>query len=123
MARILVVDDDPDILSIMCVTLRAMGHRVEEAVNGREAVTLARSAHPDLIFMDLMMPEMDGYEATRLLKAEQATAGIPVVALTAKAMRGDEEEGRRAGMDGYVTKPFRISQVLETVQRFLGPAG
>ncbi len=122
MARILVVDDDPDILRIMCVTLKAMGHQVEEAVNGNQAVALAHSTHPDLIFMDLMMPEMDGYEATRLLKAEQSTAGIPVVALTAKAMRGDEEEGRRAGMDAYVTKPFRISQVLETVQRFLGPA-
>lgn len=123
MARILVVDDDPDILSIMSVALRAMGHQVEEAVNGHQAVALARSAHPDLIFMDLMMPGMDGYQATRLLKAEQGTAAIPVVALTAKAMRGDEEEGRRAGLDGYVTKPFRISRVLETVGRFLGPSG
>lgn len=123
MARILVVDDDPDILNIMSVTLRAMGHQVDEAANGHQAVALAHSAHPDLIFMDLMMPGMDGYQATRLLKADQATANIPVVALTAKAMRGDEEEGRQAGMDGYVTKPFRVSQVLETVGRFLGSAG
>lgn len=120
MAHILVVDDDPDILSILTLSLRAMGHEVERAESGQEALTLAGINPPDLILMDLMMPEMDGYQATRLLKANEATAGIPVVAVTAKAMRGDEEEGRRAGLDGYITKPFRISQVLEVIQGYLG---
>jgi len=72
--------------------------------------------------MDLMMPEMDGYEATRALKADTGTSGIPVLALTAKAMRGDEEKGRQAGLDAYITKPFRISQVLEMIDRFLPAA-
>ena len=69
--------------------------------------------------MDLMMPEMNGYEATAELKADDATSHIPVLALTAKAMRGDEERGRQAGVDAYITKPFRISQVLEVVDQFL----
>lgn len=119
MAHILVADDDPDILSIVSLSLEAMGHQVSRAANGKEAVAIARRDKPDLIFMDLMMPEMDGYEATALLKADPATAGIPVVALTAKAMRGDEEKGRNAGVDGYVTKPFRISQVLESLQHYI----
>jgi two-component system cell cycle response regulator DivK len=119
MARILVADDDPDILTIVSMSLEAMGHEVDKAVNGLEAVSLARTAHPDLVLMDLMMPEMDGYGATAAIKADAATAGIPVVALTAKAMRGDEERGRQAGVDAYITKPFRISQVLEVVARFV----
>ncbi|NLE74121.1 MAG: response regulator [Actinobacteria bacterium] len=119
MARILIADDDPDILTIVSMSLEAMGHQVDRATNGREAVSLARTGQPDLVLMDLMMPEMDGYDATVAIKADAATADIPVVALTAKAMRGDEERGRQAGVDGYITKPFRISQVLEAVAQFI----
>ncbi|MCZ7664116.1 MAG: response regulator [Thermoleophilia bacterium] len=119
MARILVADDDPDILNIVSMSLEAMGHEVIKATNGREAVALAMSSAPQLVVMDLMMPEMNGYEATAALKADPETAGIPVLALTAKAMRGDEERGRQAGVDAYLTKPFRISQVIEMVDQFL----
>ena len=119
MAHIVVADDDPDILNIVCMSLEAMGHTVERATNGREAVALAKASHPDLVVMDLMMPDMNGYEATEALKAEPATAAIPVLALTAKAMRGDEERGRAAGVDSYLTKPFRISQVIETVEKMV----
>ncbi|GAB4254788.1 MAG: response regulator [Thermoleophilia bacterium] len=119
MAHIVVVDDDPDILNIVCMSLEAMGHEVERATNGREAVDLVRATKPDLVLMDLMMPELNGYEATSALKADEETRHIPVLALTAKAMRGDEEKGRQAGVDGYITKPFRISQVLEVVSTFL----
>lgn len=119
MAHIVVADDDPDILNIVSMSLEAMGHDVERACNGREAVELVRSTQPDLVLMDLMMPEMNGYEATAELKADDATNHIPVLALTAKAMRGDEERGRQAGVDAYITKPFRISQVLEVVDQFL----
>jgi CheY-like chemotaxis protein len=122
MARIVVADDDPDILNIVSMSLEAMGHTVVRAATGREAVARTRLEQPDIVIMDLMMPEMDGYEATRALKADTGTSGIPVLALTAKAMRGDEEKGRQAGLDAYITKPFRISQVLEMIDRFLPAA-
>jgi CheY-like chemotaxis protein len=119
MAHIVVADDDPDILNIVSMSLEAMGHEVDRATNGREAVRLARSGAPDLVLMDLMMPDVNGYQATMELKQDPQTAEIPVLALTAKAMRGDEEKGRQAGVDAYITKPFRISQVLEVVDRYL----
>jgi CheY-like chemotaxis protein len=118
-ARIVVADDDPDILNIVAMSLEAMGHEVHRAANGLEAVALTRETGPDLVVMDLMMPEMNGYEATETLKADSVTAPVPILALTAKAMRGDEERGREAGVDGYVTKPFRISQVVGAVEELL----
>ncbi len=119
MARIVVADDDPDILNIVSMSLEAMGHEVTRARNGREAIEQVRATQPDLVLMDLMMPECNGYEATATLKADYETSPIPILALTAKAMRGDEEKGRQAGVDGYITKPFRISQVLEVVDSYL----
>ncbi len=119
MARIVVADDDPDILSIVTMSLEAMGHEVSRATNGQEAVDVTRAIHPDLVVMDLMMPGVDGYEATSILKASPTTSSIPVLALTAKAMRGDEERGRLAGVDAYITKPFRISQVLQVINQFV----
>ena len=119
MARIVVADDDPDILNIVCMSLQAMGHEVARATNGREAVDAVRARRPDLVVMDLMMPEVDGYQATKELKSDPGTASIPVLALTAKAMRGDEEKGRLAGVDAYITKPFRISQVMEVINQFV----
>jgi CheY-like chemotaxis protein len=118
-ARIIVADDDPDILNIVSMSLEAMGHEVHRAANGLEAVALTREKGPDLVVMDLMMPEMNGYEATEALKADADTAPVPILALTAKAMRGDEERGREAGVDAYVTKPFRISQVVGAVEDLL----
>jgi CheY-like chemotaxis protein len=119
MARIVVADDDPDILNIVSMSLEAMGHEVFRATNGAEAMVVVRAERPDLVLMDLMMPEVDGYEATMALKADPSTAAIPILALTAKAMRGDEEKGRQAGVDAYITKPFRISQVLEVVNQYV----
>lgn len=119
MARIVVADDDPDILNIISMSLEAMGHQVSRATNGREAVDAVKAQHPDLVVMDLMMPEVDGYQATKELKSDPGTASIPVLALTAKAMRGDEEKGRQAGVDAYITKPFRISQVIEVINQFV----
>lgn len=119
MASIVVADDDPDILNIVSMTLESMGHEVHRASNGREAMQLVRATRPDLVLMDLMMPGVNGYEATSALKADPETASIPILALTAKAMRGDEEKGRQAGVDAYITKPFRISQVIDVVERFI----
>jgi CheY-like chemotaxis protein len=88
---ILVVDDDPDILSIVSMSLEAQGYTVHKATNGREAVDLAREHHPDLMLLDMMMPELSGYEAVAELKGDPATREIPIVGLSAKAMATDME--------------------------------
>jgi two-component system cell cycle response regulator DivK len=116
---ILVADDDPDILSIVSMSLEATGYTVHKATNGREAVDLAREHHPDLVLMDMMMPVVSGYEAVKEMKADEATRDITIVGLSAKAMATDMERATDAGIDGYITKPFRIAQVLSVVQDYL----
>ncbi|MGO8684215.1 MAG: response regulator [Thermoleophilia bacterium] len=116
---ILVADDDPDILSIVAMSLEAQGYTVLRAANGREAVTQAHENMPDLILLDMMMPELSGYEVIGELKADETTRAIPVVGLSAKAMSTDMERATDAGIDGYITKPFRIAQVLNVVEGYL----
>jgi CheY-like chemotaxis protein len=116
---ILVADDDPDILSIVSMSLETQGYTVHKATNGREAVDLARQHHPDLILMDMMMPVVSGYEAVGELKADATTKEIVIVGLSAKAMATDMERATDAGIDGYITKPFRIAQVLTVVESYL----
>lgn len=116
---ILVADDDPDILSIVAMSLEAQGYTVLKATNGREAVTQAHENMPDLILLDMMMPELSGYEVAGELKADEMTRSIPVVGLSAKAMSTDMERATDAGIDGYITKPFRIAQVLTVVEGYL----
>jgi CheY-like chemotaxis protein len=116
---ILVADDDPDILSIVSMSLETQGYTVHTATNGREAVDLARRHHPDLILMDMMMPVLSGYEAVGELKADAATRDIVIVGLSAKAMATDMERATDVGIDGYITKPFRIAQILSVVQSYL----
>jgi CheY-like chemotaxis protein len=116
---ILVADDDPDILNIVAVSLETQGYVVLKAANGREAVDQAKENHPDLILLDMMMPIMSGYEAVAQLKSDPATAEIPVIGLSAKAMATDIELASGIGIDGYITKPFRIAQVLSVVEGYL----
>jgi CheY-like chemotaxis protein len=116
---ILVADDDPDILSIVSMSLETQGYTVYKATNGREAVDLARQHHPDLVLMDMMMPIVSGYEAVTELKADEATRDITIVGLSAKAMATDMERATDVGIDGYITKPFRIAQVLTVVASYL----
>ena len=116
---ILVADDDPDILSIVSMSLETQGYTVYKATNGREAVDLAREHHPDLILMDMMMPVVSGYEAVGELKADASTRDIIIVGLSAKAMATDMERATDVGIDGYITKPFRIAQVLSVVESYL----
>jgi CheY-like chemotaxis protein len=116
---ILVADDDPDILSIVSMSLETQGYTVHKATNGREAVDQAREHHPDLILMDMMMPVVSGYEAVGELKADASTRDIVIVGLSAKAMATDMERATDAGIDGYITKPFRIAQVLSVVESYL----
>jgi two-component system cell cycle response regulator DivK len=116
---ILVADDDPDILSIVSMSLETQGYTVYKAANGREAVDLSRAHHPDLILMDMMMPVVSGYEAVTELKADATTQDITIVGLSAKAMATDMERATDVGIDGYITKPFRIAQVLTVVESYL----
>jgi two-component system, cell cycle response regulator DivK len=118
--RILIVDDDARNLRLLCALLRASGYVAIEAANGQEAIDKARNQHPDLIVMDILMPVMDGMEATRQIKADQETKDIPVIALTSLAMSGDRERILAGGCDDCLTKPLdtrvfvkRIGEILE----------
>ena len=90
-----------------------------EATDGEQGVELARARKPDLILMDIMMPKMDGLEATRILKADTTTKNIPIIALTSYAMKGDKERALEAGCDGYIAKPVDIQELLKAVEHFL----
>ena len=115
MARILIVEDNPDNMTLTVLLLESEGHTVIRAVDAEAGLTLARAELPDLILMDIQLPDMDGLVATGLLKNDPATRAIPVLALTALAMMGDEERIRAAGCDGYIAKPIRIHEFLATV--------
>ncbi|TMB23135.1 MAG: response regulator [Deltaproteobacteria bacterium] len=118
--RVLVVENDPESRR-MTKVLALEGYETLEAPEGRSAIALAKQAHPDLIIMDLAMPELDGWEASRRLKADPKSADIPIIALTAFAMREDEERARKAGCDGYLSKPCRPQTIRATVRNFLAP--
>jgi len=117
---ILVVDDYEDAREMYAEYLRFCGFRVAEARNGNEALEQAFSLMPDLILMDLSLPGMDGWEATRQLKADPRTARIPVVALTGHALAGASEGAKRAGCDSFVTKPCLPDDLVIEVRRMLG---
>ena len=115
MATILVVEDNPDNMTLVTLLLKSAGHTVLTAVDAEAGLALAGREHPHLILMDIQLPGMDGLEATRLLKQDQTTSAIPVLALTALAMKGDEERIRSAGCDGYIAKPMGIHEFLASV--------
>lgn len=115
MARILIVEDNPANMTLAVFLLQSAGHTVLSATDAEIGLTLARSEQPDLILMDIQLPGMDGLQATGLLKDDPATRGIPVIALTALAMKGDEERIRAAGCDGYIAKPLAYKEFLATI--------
>jgi len=116
MAKILVVEDNPANMTFAVFVLQSAGHTVLSATDAEAGLTLARDERPNLILMDIQLPGMDGLEATGLLKRDDATRAIPVIALTALAMKGDEERIRAAGCDGYIAKPMRYKEFLATVE-------
>jgi two-component system, cell cycle response regulator DivK len=120
---ILVVDDDEDNRRIVELTMRGAGYRVVLAVNGREAIAAAERETPDLILLDLSMPVLSGWEAVKLLKADERLKAIPVLAFTAHAMAGDEAKVMEAGFDGYLSKPCRPRRAVEAVAARLGARG
>lgn len=117
--RVLIVEDDEDNRKIVTKILSLDGYEVAEAVDGEEGLEKVRTWKPDLILMDLALPRLDGWEATRQLKADPQLRGIPVIALTAFAMRGDEEQAREAGCDDYLPKPARPSEIRDMVRKHL----
>jgi CheY-like chemotaxis protein len=120
---ILVVDDLEDNREMYCEYLGFQGMRAISASNGKDAIDMARAHLPDLIVMDLSMPVMDGWEATRVLKAGAATKEIPVVALTGHAVRGSDDGALRAGFDDFVAKPCLPQHLAEVVTRWLSGKG
>jgi two-component system cell cycle response regulator DivK len=116
---ILIVEDEAKNLTLLRDLLQVSGYSTIEATDGKQGVELAKSKKPDLILMDIMMPEMDGLEATRILKADATTGDIPILALTSYAMKGDEERILEAGCDGYLAKPYNIRELLKTVAEYL----
>lgn len=120
MATVLIVEDNPTNMTLAVFLLQSAGHKVLKAVDAEAGLTLAREEHPNLILMDIQLPGMDGLQATALLKGSETTRNIPVIALTALAMKGDEERIRAAGCDGYIAKPMRYQEFLATIEGQLG---
>jgi two-component system, cell cycle response regulator DivK len=118
--RILVVEDQEDLRGVLRALLTGSGYEMLEAADGQAGVRKAKSERPDLILMDIQMPVLDGYEATRLIKADPALRTTPVIAVSSFAMKGDEEKARAAGCDHYVTKPYSPMQLLRIIQGYLG---
>jgi two-component system, cell cycle response regulator DivK len=123
MAKVLLVEDNEMNRDMLSRRLFRRGHEVVIAEDGLLGVTLARSARPDIILMDMSLPVMDGWEATRQIKADPATRQIPVIALTAHAMAGDEEKAMAAGCDGYETKPVDLNRLLLKMDSLLAAPG
>src|ERR1700693_681437 len=118
--RILVVEDQDDLRGILRDLFTRSGYIVIEAADGATGVASAKSNCPDIILMDIQMPVIDGYEATRRIKADPTLTKIPVVAVSSCAMKGDEEKARAAGCDHYVTKPYSPIQLLRMIRGYLG---
>ena len=120
MKKILIVEDN-ELNRDLLVQLLEDDYRIVTANDGEQGVSLAARERPDLILMDLSLPVVDGWEATRRIKADTALAGIPIIALTAHAMRGDEEKALAGGCDDYMSKPIDEDLLFEKLERHLGP--
>jgi two-component system cell cycle response regulator DivK len=123
MKRVLIIEDTEDNRRILRDLLTTAGFDLVEATDGASGVALAAAARPDLILMDIQLPVMDGYEATRRLKADPALRHIPIIAVTSYALSGDEAKAAAAGCDAYIAKPFSPRQLLAKVRFFIGEEG
>jgi CheY-like chemotaxis protein len=120
MPKILLVEDDEINRDMLSRRLERRGYQVVIAIDGEQAVVMARSQSPDLILMDMSLPVLDGWEATRQLRAASETRTVPIIALTAHAMQGDREKAIEAGCDDYDTKPVEFQRLLEKIAAILG---
>lgn len=117
--RILVVEDNKDNMTLIVDVLSSLDYDVLQATDGQQGVEIAQAEKPDLILMDLSLPRMDGWTATRLLKDDEATKAIPVIALTAHAMIGDRERALEAGCDDYLSKPLDLPELARKLTKYL----
>lgn len=120
MPKILIVEDNEMNRDMLSRRLERRGYTVVTALDGEQGLTAAQSENPDLILMDMSLPIMDGWEATRRLKSQAETSGIPVIGLTAHAMTGDRDKAMAAGCDDYDTKPIELPRLLEKIESLLG---
>jgi CheY-like chemotaxis protein len=120
MPKLVLVEDNEDNRDMLSRRLQKKGYDVAIAVNGEDALIVVRNEIPDLVLMDISLPVMDGFEATRRLKADEGTRRIPIIALTAHAMSGDREKAIEAGCDDYDTKPVELPRLLSKIQTLLG---
>jgi CheY-like chemotaxis protein len=121
-ARVLLVEDNPANLALMKYLLQASGYTILTATNGREGVVVAQRESPDVILMDLQMPNMNGYEAVRQVKEVPALRGVPIIAVTAFAMVGDRDKILARGFDGYIAKPIAPERFVSEVETFIASA-
>lgn len=117
--KILLIDDHRTVQRLMEAILRIRGFQLIYAENGREGIGMARQEQPDLILLDVMMPELDGFKVCQYLKEDELTREIPVMFLTARGAEGDLETGRKVGAEGFMTKPFQTMEVLNAIERLL----
>ena len=117
--KILVVEDEESLLKLQSILLTIKGYKVEGVMDGQAALEVVETMKPDLILLDIMLPKIDGFQVCRQVKANEATRHIPVIMLTAKKSMEDRIMGKRAGADMYITKPYKSSMVIETIQRLL----
>jgi len=119
MSKILIVDDEPAIVEALSLRLGANGYEVISAADGVEGLQKARTEKPDLIILDIMLPKMDGLKVCRMLKFDEKHGSIPIILLTAKVQQLDLEQGKEAGADAYMTKPFRSDELLAKIKELL----
>jgi len=117
--KILIVEDNELNMKLFNDLLQANGYETIQTMDGRDAMSLAREHSPDLILMDIQLPEISGLEVTKMMKADDDLRVIPVIAVTAFAMKGDEEKIRQGGCEGYIAKPISVPTFLETINKFL----
>lgn len=117
--KILIVEDEESLLKLESILLTSKGYQVEGVATGTAALDAIKADPPDLVLLDIMLPEMDGFEVCQRIKQDEATKHIPVIMLTAKKTREDMSRGEKVGADWYITKPFKSAMVIETIQRFL----
>ena len=118
--RVLIVEDNDLNMKLFHDLLEAHGYDILQTKDGMEALQLARQHHPDLILMDIQLPEVSGLEVTKWIKEDDDLKAIPVIAVTAFAMKGDEEKIRNGGCEAYIAKPISVTNFLETIERVLG---
>ena len=117
--KILIVEDEESLLKLESILLTSKGYDVRGFSNGQQALDAIQEERPDLVLLDIMLPEIDGFEVCQRIKDNPETKDIPVIMLTAKKSREDMARGEKVGADWYITKPFKSAMVIETIQRFL----